>query len=103
MRPIMKLTRTIGPVFLLVVAAGCAAPSSTTQLESGAGVLMTAGDDVDLDRVVCHEVKPTGSRLLKKNCKTKREWQELAEANQEAVRNLERDTVRPSDQPSIGN
>jgi hypothetical protein len=99
MRRVMKLTRTIGPAFLLIVAAGCA-----TQPASNDGIYMAAGgDNANPDRIVCHNVAPTGSRLSKRDCRTAREWEALAEANQEEKRNLQRGTAPLSDLPTMGN
>lgn len=100
---VVHLKKTIGLVFLLVVAAGCAAPPSPSQAVSGGDVLVTASGDIDLNRIVCRDDKPTGSRLAKRTCKTKREWQIEAEENQEAKRNLPRSTAPMNELPGIGN
>ncbi len=96
MRAVMKLTRTIGPVLLLV--AGCA-----TQPALDDGIYVAGVDNADPNRIVCHDAAPTGSRLSKRVCRTAGEWQALAEANQEEKRNLRRDTAPLSDMPSMGN
>ena len=68
-------------VLLAAVVSGCAS-------EPKPGAIMV--DENDPNRIVCHDEAPTGSRLPKRTCKTAREWDEIAEANQMAKRNLRR-------------
>ena len=95
MNQTIRVTGMIGSLALLAVAAGCASPSDTTK-----GVTMA---EVDAQEIICHERAPTGSRLIKKTCKTRAEWDADAEQSKEIKRSLQRDTAPLSDAPTIGN
>ncbi len=67
-------------VFIMSMATGCASQS-------------TALVDKDPTRIICRDEPDTGSRLPKRTCKEAREWEEIAEANQRAKRDLQRRTT----------
>jgi len=91
MRSLIRLTRTIGAIFLLVVAAGCAAPSSDVQPQVSTE---------NPDRLVCHETKTLGSNLNRRVCKTAREWQQRTEEDQAWKKNAERGISPVDEQPT---
>jgi len=89
-----RVTRTIGPAVLLV-AAGCAAPSNTGPIATGA--------EAEAQRIVRRNEVPTGSRLSKRTCMTAQEWEEQAAQAREEKRNMRRAELPKSSAPSIGN
>ncbi len=95
MHQTLRVTGMIVSSALLVVAAGCASPSDTTK-----GVTMA---ETYAQEIICHESAPTGSRLIKKTCKTKAEWAAEAEESKEIKRSLRSGTAPLSDAPTIGN
>lgn len=76
----------VGASALLVAGlAGCA---SSTDPELVA--------EADPDRIICKSAPNTGSRLKKRDCKTAKQWDDIAAATDQvndAVR--QRDTIRP--------
>ncbi len=78
-------------VLLIAVLAGCA-----SEPKPGAVIV----DENDPQRIICKNDAPTGSRLPKRTCKTAQEWDEIAEANQLAKRNLRRSENRDRPAPA---
>lgn len=57
---------------------------------SGCGSSSPALVDNDPTRIICRDEPDTGSRLPKRTCKEAREWEAIAQENQEARRNMRR-------------
>ena len=72
---------------LTLLTLGLTACASTSSTET-----MVADDDPN--RVICRDDIHTGSRLSKKVCRTKLEWDELALETAKLHRSLERDTTQ---------
>lgn len=84
--PVIKKIVLLSTAALFVGAAGgCASTDGATALA-----------DNDPNRVVCKSAPNTGSRIKKHDCRTVKEWDDVAAATDEindAVR--QRDTIRP--------
>ncbi|RZV38228.1 MAG: hypothetical protein EX272_03380 [Chromatiales bacterium] len=76
-------------IALILVSAGLTACASTSSTEA------TLARD-DPNRVICRNDVNVGSRLKKKTCRPKWEWDEIAEQTAELHRSLERDTAEGS-------
>jgi len=85
---------TLGLMFALVIAAGCASSPDTASA--------SAAIEEDPDRMVCRRVKETGSRLASRTCKTAADWEEERLLNQEMMRNRQRSAGATSDMPTAG-
>lgn len=83
MRSCVSILRGIGSVLVLLGLAACASSPSDGLVAA----------DVDPQKIICRNEPNTGSRLPKKVCRTRAEWDEMAAASAELGRNLERDTV----------
>ena len=57
---------------------------------SGCGSNSPGLVDNDPTRIICRDEPDTGSRLPKRTCKEAREWDAIAQENQEARRNMRR-------------
>ncbi len=71
-----------------VFAAGCASSP-----EPGA----VAANEKDPERIICRNEAKVGSRLPKRDCKSAREWDEIAAKNLEDRRNMQRGAIGPSE------
>ncbi len=78
-----QLAKTIAVLLAFLTLAACAADSSN---------INNVVADNDPMRMICRNDAPIGSRLPKKTCKTAQEWEQIAEENQEARRNIPRGT-----------
>ena len=72
---------------LILASAGLTACASTSSTEA-----MLAQDDPN--RIICRNDINSGSRLKKKTCRPKWEWDEIAAGTAEIHRNLQRDTAK---------
>lgn len=77
---------------IILVSAGLTACASSSSTET-----MLADDDPN--RIICRNDINTGSRLKKKTCRPKWEWDEIAERTAELHRGLQRDTTEGSITP----
>jgi len=79
MQSLVPLSRGLALALVLLVMGACASssPSGTLHAEQ---------------RIVCRSDVNTGSRLPKKTCRSKQEWDQIAEETAELSRNLERAT-----------
>jgi len=82
-------------ILLIVTISGCASSPNATPIPSGA--------EADLQRIVCHDRQPTGSRISKRVCKTQAEWLAEAEESKEIKRNQSRLPLPQQKQRSFGN
>jgi len=84
MRSFVPLSYILG---LSLVSLGIAACASSTSPD---GIVE---EELDPMQVVCRNDINTGSRLPSKTCHTRQEWDEIAAANLEEKRKLERGTM----------
>lgn len=79
MRSLVHLSLSCALALVLLVLGACASstPSGTLHAEQ---------------RIICRSDANTGSRLPNKTCRTKEEWDRIAEETGELSRNLERAT-----------
>lgn len=80
------LNSVLRGVLIALVGFGLTACAGTSSTET-----MLADDDPN--RIICRDDINTGSRLKKKTCRTKAEWDEIAEKTAEMQRGLQRDTA----------
>lgn len=83
MKSLRFLSCVLGLALASVGISACASSTSDS--------LLVSQDDPQ--RVICRSDINTGSRLPKKTCRTKAEWDELAAQTAELHRNLQRSTV----------
>lgn len=95
-----KLTRMIGPILIIVFAAGCSAASS--KRDSAAGdfsedptTLTSADVYKDPDRMICRRERPTGSRISEKVCMTASQWYNASEAARRTLDEAQRSARGP--------
>lgn len=84
MRSLVSIWRCSGLALVLFGLAACASSPSSNGL---------LADEKDPNQVICRNEPNTGSRLPKKVCRTRAEWDEIAAASAELGRSLQRDTV----------
>ena len=84
MQSLVSVSRALGLGLILTGLAACA--SST----SGDGLI---ADEKHPQDIICRNQPEIGSRLPKKVCRTRAEWDALAAASAKLGRSLERDTV----------
>lgn len=84
MRSLISLSRGLGLACLFLGLAACASSPPADGL---------VADETDPLKIICRNEPNTGSRLPKKVCRTRQEWDEIAAANQEMKRGLQRDTT----------
>lgn len=84
MRPLVSLSFMLGVWFVSLGVASCASSTSPN--------IMVA-QEKDPTEVICRNDVNVGSRLPKKTCRTRLEWDELAAGTQELNRNLQRRTA----------
>lgn len=87
--------RNLAITLAVLCVSACASSEASRDFESAA--------EIDLQQIVCRSVKPTGSRLSKRVCKTKGEWIAEREASEELMRNRDRGPASPTKLPTIGN
>jgi hypothetical protein len=79
MQSLVPLSRGLALALVLLVMGACASSSPSGALHAE-------------QRIVCRSDVNTGSRLPKKTCRSKEEWDQIAEESAELSRNLERAT-----------
>ena len=84
MRSFVSTLRGFGAALLLLGLAACASSPSGEGLVAGGK---------DPNKVICRNEPNTGSRLPKKVCHTRAEWDEIAAASAELGHSLQRDSV----------
>lgn len=72
---------------LASIALGLAACAGSTGPDG------LVAEEKDPNQIICRNEPNTGSRLPKKVCRTRAEWDEIAAASAELGRSLERDTI----------
>ena len=77
---ILAISVVVSATSLWPVAARAADPTP-----AGAGAAQAPKSDDDQSRRVCREVTPTGSRFIKRECKTAAEWNKISENAQNEV------------------
>jgi hypothetical protein len=83
MQSFVSVSRAFGLGLVLLGLAACA--SSTSD-----GLM---ADEKHPQDVICRNEPNTGSRLPKKTCRTRAEWEAIAAASAELGRSLQRDSV----------
>lgn len=83
MHTLISVLRNLALILLPLGLAACASTSSTETMLAD-----------DPNRVICRDDIHTGSRLPKKICRTKLEWDEIALETAKLHRSLERDTAQ---------
>ncbi len=77
-----------------LVLSGCAAQEETVaQKETMAQeetVAQAASDDTT-DNVICRRIRPTGSRMAQRVCKTASDWERESEEDQDVLRERQTD------------
>lgn len=89
----------LGLVFAAALIAACASSGPSAPPDS-VGFITPEEVADDPNREVCRRIKPTGSRLTKKVCKTAREWELEAEESQEEIRNIQHSGIPPKEGPT---
>jgi hypothetical protein len=84
MQSFVAVSRAFGLGLVLTGLAACAGSTS------GDGLIADVKHPQD---IICHNQPNTGSRLPKKVCRTRAEWDAIAEASAELGRSLQRDSV----------
>jgi hypothetical protein len=87
MQSLVSVSRAFGFGLVLLGLVACAGSTS------GDGLIADEKHPLD---IICRNQPNTGSRLPKKVCRTRAEWDALAEASAELHRSLQRDTVEGS-------
>lgn len=87
---IRKELASLGGVLVLLVAGGCAS-SGTPQMASA---------EPDLAEIICRKEASVGSRLPKRVCKSRQQWQIEAEVAKHQKRGLSRGTAPIVDTPT---
>lgn len=85
MRLFESLPIILGVSLVSLGVASCASSTSPNSM---------VAEVKDPNEVICRNDTNVGSRLPKKTCRTRLEWDEIAEGTQELNRNLQRDTAR---------
>jgi len=90
-----ELTRTqisIALVMSVLVSAGCA--SNPDERDADAEQVAAEVDrrlDLDPNKRTCKRVRPTGSMLAERVCKSNAEWAAIEEEGQAAIKAMQRD------------
>ena len=80
---------------VLAAATGLASPSpawSTVQSQANPGATRS--------RRVCRDLTPTGTRLMRRVCRSQADWDEEARKSSESVRRQQADSVRQEPIPN---
>ena len=84
MHALFPVLRGLALILVSAALTACASSSST-------GTMLA---DDDPNRIICRDDIHVGSRLPKKTCRTKQEWDELAVETAKIHRSLQRDTTQ---------
>lgn len=95
-----KLARLIGPILIVLFAAGCSAAPSKNDSTAGdfsedPATLTSADVKKDPDRMICRRERPTGSRISEKVCMTASQWYKTSEVARRTLDEAQRSARGP--------